>query len=84
MSIEHALSDAKDRVTTKGGGSKLNIRGPPGRLAWRVAEFCTAIGISRSHFYAELKKGNIRTIRIGGRRLVPDSERERLLEEEEA
>lgn len=66
MSIEHALSRAKDRR-------------PSGRLAWRVKEFCEAIGISRSHFYEQVKRGKIKTICIGGRRLVPDTERARIL-----
>ena len=66
MSIEHGLSRAK-------GGQQVC------RLAWRVGEFCDAIGISRSHFYEQVKRGKIKTICIGGRRLVPDTERARIL-----
>ncbi len=50
---------------------------PP--LAFRVAPFCEAIGISRSTFYAMRKRGEIRVVRIGGRTLVPAAEAERLL-----
>jgi excisionase family DNA binding protein len=49
------------------------------RLAFRVDDFCRAIGICRSNFYNLLKAGEIRTVVIGGRRLVPATEVERLL-----
>jgi excisionase family DNA binding protein len=52
-----------------------------GREAWRVREFCEAVRISRSHLYALMKRGEIRTVLLGGRRLIPDSERARLLGE---
>ena len=51
------------------------------RQAWRVREFCDAVRISRSHLYALMKRGEIRTVTLGGRRLIPDSERARLLGE---
>jgi predicted DNA-binding transcriptional regulator AlpA len=51
------------------------------RLAWRVNEFCTAVGISRTSFYELVKQDKIRTVIIAGRRLVPDSEVRRLLTE---
>jgi excisionase family DNA binding protein len=51
------------------------------RQAWRVREFCEAVRISRSHFYELMKRGELRTVTLGGRRLVPDSERARLLGE---
>ncbi len=50
-----------------------------GKLAYRVDEFCHAIGICRSNFYYQVKARKIRTVVIGGRRLVPASEVERLL-----
>ena len=49
------------------------------KLAWQVNAFCEAIGISRTTFYELVKKQQIRTIAIGGRVLVPDSEVQRLL-----
>jgi hypothetical protein len=48
------------------------------RLAWSVNSFCRAIGISRTKFYQLKKTNQIRTISIGRRRLVPDSEVKRL------
>ena len=49
------------------------------RHAWRVREFCESVRISRSHFYELMKRGEIRTVTLGGRRLIPDTERARLL-----
>lgn len=51
------------------------------RLAWQVNPFCRALGISRTSFYELIKRGEIRTVVVAGRRLVPDSEVQRLLAE---
>jgi hypothetical protein len=51
------------------------------RLAWQVNPFCRALGISRTSFYELVKRGEIRTVVVAGRRLVPDSEARRLLTE---
>jgi len=51
------------------------------RLAWQVNPFCRAVGISRTSFYELVKTGQIRTVVIAGRRLVPDCEARRLLTE---
>ena len=48
-------------------------------LAYQVNAFCRLIGIGRSHFYELVKKGKLRTVLVGGRRLVPATEAERLL-----
>jgi len=48
------------------------------KLAYRVNEFCKAIGLSRSTFYKLLAEGKIKTVTVGGRRLVPAGEAERL------
>ncbi len=44
------------------------------RVNWRVNEFCAAHGIGRSLFYEEVKRGEIKLIKIGKRSLVSDSE----------
>ena len=41
------------------------------RLAFQVKPFCKSIGISRTKFYELVRNGKIKTIVIGGRRLVP-------------
>jgi len=44
------------------------------RINWRVDDFCLAHGIGRTLFYEEVKRGEIKIIKIGKRTLVPDSE----------
>jgi excisionase family DNA binding protein len=58
--------------------SKSEISEP---LAYRVEQFCKLIGLGRTAFYERVKDGRIRTIRIGGRRLVPAEEAQRLARE---
>jgi excisionase family DNA binding protein len=48
-------------------------------LAYQINQFCRLIGIGRSHFYELVKDGKIRTVMLGGRRVVPASEGDRLL-----
>ena len=55
---------------------------PP--LAYQVSPFCRRIGIARSTFYELVRKGEIRTVTLGGRRLVPATEVARLLGNAEA
>ncbi len=54
---------------------------PHRQLAYRINDFCREIGIGRTTFYELLKAGRIRTVTIGGRRLVPADEARRLLSE---
>ena len=44
------------------------------RINWRVDDFCRAHGIGRTLFYDEVKRGEIKLIKIGKRTLVPDCE----------
>ena len=44
------------------------------RVNWRVDDFCRAHGIGRTLFYEEVKRGEIKLIKIGKRTLIPDSE----------
>ena len=44
------------------------------RVNWRVHEFCKAQCIGRTLFYSEVKRGEIKLIKIGKRSLVPVSE----------
>ena len=52
-----------------------------GRLAYRVPDACTALGIGRTSLYELVKAGKIRLVKIAGRTLVPRSELDRLLSE---
>jgi excisionase family DNA binding protein len=51
------------------------------RLAFRVKSFCKSIGIGRTKFYELVRDGKIKTVVIGGRRLVPADEAQRLIRE---
>ena len=46
-----------------------------------VDEFLSDMKIGRTHFYALVKQGRIRIVKLGRRTLVPRSERDRLLSE---
>ena len=55
--------------------------GQTNRLAFRVQPFCKSIGIGRTKFYELVRDGKIKTVVIGGRRLVPADEAQRLVRE---
>jgi excisionase family DNA binding protein len=50
-------------------------------LAYQVDQFCKIIGIGRTAVYKLIKEGKLKTIYIGGRRLIPRSEALRLVQE---
>ena len=52
------------------------------RRAYRVSEFCTAFGLSRSTVYNLMADGRLRTVRIAGRRLIPADAAEALLRDQ--
>ncbi len=41
---------------------------------WRVDDFCRAHGIGRTLVYEEIKRGELKIIKVGNRTLIPDSE----------
>ena len=50
-------------------------------LAYRVNHFCKSVGLGKTKFYELLRAGKIKTITIGGRRLVPAGEAQRIVRE---
>jgi excisionase family DNA binding protein len=50
-------------------------------LAYRVCDFCKSVGLGKTKFYELLRTGKIKTISIGGRRLVPADEAQRIVRE---
>jgi excisionase family DNA binding protein len=56
-------------------------RQPVPRAAYQISEFLEAFGVSRSHLYNLIRDGKIRSVCIGGRRLIPVEEGQRLLEQ---
>lgn len=49
------------------------------RQTYSVEEFARVIGLGRNAAYAAVKRGDVRSVRIGGRILVPRTELPRLL-----
>ena len=47
-------------------------------LAYRIADACHVLGVGRTSLYDLIKSGELRSIKIAGRTLVPRSEIERL------
>ena len=50
-------------------------------LANQIPEVCKRLGIGRTLVYELIKKGKLRTIKLGSRTLVPESELHRLISE---
>lgn len=50
-------------------------------LAYRVEHFCKAIGLGKTKFYELVRDGKIKTVVVGGRRLIPADEAHRLVRE---
>lgn len=53
------------------------------RATYTVTEIAQILGIGRNQAYAAVKSGHIRSVRIGGRILVPRTAIESLLNAEE-
>lgn len=51
----------------------------PGRVGISLEEYCTATGISRTTGYLAARRGELRTIRVGRRLIVPIAELEPFL-----
>ena len=50
-------------------------------LAYRVKHFCRAVGLGKTKFYELVREGKLKTVVIGGRRLIPADEAQRLIRE---
>jgi excisionase family DNA binding protein len=51
------------------------------KRAYRVNEFCAAFGLGRTKTYDLIKAGKLRTVWVGGRRLIPRDAAEMLIAE---
>lgn len=54
---------------------------PASKLAYSVKDACALTGLSRSKIYALMASGELGSIRVGGRRLIPMDAIRRLFEE---
>jgi len=73
---------SREPIRAERGAESNKSRPPVERRAYRVLEFCAAFGISRSALYLMIRSGKIRSVLIGGRRLIPVEEATRLLSAE--
>lgn len=51
------------------------------RRAFKVDDFCDTFGPGRSTIFRLIREGKIHTVKVGGSRLIPAEEGERLLAE---
>lgn len=51
------------------------------KLAYRIADACHSLSISRSSLYNMIRDGRVKAVKIAGRTLILRSEIERLLSE---
>ncbi|MGW7609165.1 helix-turn-helix domain-containing protein [Streptomyces sp. NPDC054766] len=49
----------------------VTLTAPTERLLYRPEEAAATLGIGRSLIYEEIRRGRLRTVRIGRRRFVP-------------
>lgn len=57
---------------------------PVERLAFSPAELAAALGCSKAHIHNLIGRGELRSVKLGGKRLIPRDVVERLLAEQEA
>jgi excisionase family DNA binding protein len=57
----------------------IEVKQPPPRLAYSLAEVESLLGLSRSSLYKLIEAGKLRTVLHGRRRLVPAHELKALL-----
>ncbi len=60
--------------------SSVNMAAIPKRKAYRVEESMTLLGISRASIYELIKRGELKTVKIAGRRLVPEASIDALIQ----
>jgi hypothetical protein len=63
--------------------TNVKVAAPPDnpKRALRMNDFCDAYGLSRATAYKLMKTGKLRTVFVGGRRLVPVDAAETLIAE---
>lgn len=57
----------------------MNTDTQPNLLANRIQDACRRLGVGRSTLYELIKTGEIRTIKIGTRTLVPEDELQKVI-----
>lgn len=57
----------------------MTIHEIPAPLAHRIPDACRRLGVGRTVLYELIKSGEITTIKIGTRTLVPESELQKII-----
>jgi excisionase family DNA binding protein len=58
----------------------IRIEGLHRRKAWSVAEACILTSLSRASIYDLINRGELKSVMIAGRRLIPDAAIDELIE----
>lgn len=56
-----------------------NIHAMPAPLANKIPDACRRLGIGRTVLYELIKSGEVRTIKIGTRTLIPEAELQKVI-----
>ncbi|MDH7797522.1 MULTISPECIES: helix-turn-helix domain-containing protein [unclassified Beijerinckia] len=64
MGVQHSTGEKKEGAQP---GAEVE------RLLWTVNDFCKAHSIGKTTIYEMINTGEIESVRIRGRRLIPDS-----------
>lgn len=56
-----------------------SIHDLPAPLAHRIPDACRRLGVGRSSLYELIKSGEVKTIKIGTRTLVPEAELQKVI-----
>lgn len=56
-----------------------NIQDLPAPLAHRIPDACRRLGIGRSTLYELIKAGELRTVKIGSRTLIPEADLQKVI-----
>lgn len=56
-----------------------NITELPAPLAHRIPDACRRLGVGRSSLYELIKAGEVKTIKIGSRTLIPEAELQKVI-----
>lgn len=73
------MNAACPEVTGKKAGSFASSPVEP--MALSINDACAALGISRSHIYVLMNRGDLRLVKLGRKSVVPRAEIRRLLGE---
>jgi excisionase family DNA binding protein len=52
------------------------VKSNPGKVGWRVQEWCDDVGVSRAYTYQLIAAKQIRTVKVGAARIIITSPRQ--------